>query len=94
MTTHTDFYDTEPVIIDLKNYAEYLYNEYLQGCLSREIQIPSKKAIREFIVTGKASPDMARFVKAMRDLANEFNQDTILELEAEEMMAKLPPELR
>ena len=93
MATYTHYDIAEPIIIDPKNYADYLYNGYLQGCLDREIRIPSKKAIKEFIETGKASPAMARFVNAMRDLVNEFNQDAVFELEAEEIMADLPPEL-
>ena len=59
-----------------------------------QMPIPEKKEIQQFIATGEASPEMKRFVKAMRDLANEFNQDTFLELETEEMMANIPEEQR
>ena len=62
--------------------------------VSREMRIPSKKEIKEFIATGKAAPDMTRFVRAMRELANEFNEDAFLELETEEMLANMPEEPR
>ena len=52
--------------------------------------IPKEKEIRLFITTGKSSPEMDRFVKAMRDLAREFNQDTFLQMETEAMMANIP----
>ena len=37
---------------------------------------------------------MARFVKAMRDLANDFNQEAFLEMDTEEMMEMIPEELQ
>lgn len=93
MATYAYGYGPEPIIFDLKDYTDFLYNDYLQGCVSREMAIPEKEEIRQFIATRKASPEMDRFVKAMRDLANEFNQETFLELETEEMMANTPVEL-
>lgn len=92
MTTYKKGYGIEPIIFDLENYSSYLYNEYLQGCVYREVRVPSKKEIEEFIATGKASHDMLCFVKAMREVADEFNQDAYIEMEMEEMMANMPPE--
>ena len=94
MATYAYGYGPAPIIFDLKNYGDYLFDDYLQGCVSREMRIPEKKEIKEFIATGKATPDMARFVRAMRDLANEFNEDAFLELETEEMLANMPDELQ
>ena len=34
MTTYAYGYELEPIIFDLENYADYLYDEYLQGCVS------------------------------------------------------------
>lgn len=94
MATYAYGYGPAPIIFDLKNYGDYLFDDYLQGCVSRKMRIPEKKEIKEFISTGKATPDMARFVRAMRDLANEFNEDAFLELETEEMLANMPEELQ
>ena len=93
MATYAYGYGPDPIIFNLKEYDDYLFDDYLQGCLSREMRIPDKKEIKAFIETGKASPDMVRFVRAMRDLANEFNEDAFLEMETEEMMANMPEEL-
>lgn len=94
MATYAYGFGPEPIIFNLREYADYLYDDYLQGCISREMPIPEKKEIQQFIATGKSSPEMDRFVKAMRDLANDFNQESFLEIETEEMMEMIPEELQ
>ena len=92
MATYAFGYGPAPIIFNLKDYASYLYDDYLQGCLSREMPIPEKEKIQQFIATGNSSPEMDRFVRAMRDLANDFNQETFLELETDEMMEMITEE--
>ena len=86
MATYVYGYGPTPILFDLKDYGNYLFDDYLQGCLNGKMRIPKRKEIEEFIATGKTNPDIVRFVRAMRDLAYEFNQEAFLEMETEEMM--------